>query len=311
MSIPGFQDLMLPVLEILADGKELPVKKLTPLISDKLKLTEAERSQKMKSGSQTTILNRTAWAKKYLKEANLIDNPTRGIVKINSEGLKVLAKKPPRVDIKYLKQFPAFHEFMKRCLKKNKHSSIIAEEEEILTDTHTPDERMEAAYSELREALADDILETLTKCKPEFFEKLVVELLVAMGYGGSIEDAGKAIGKSNDGGIDGRIKEDRFGFDEIVVQAKKWDNPVSSPQIRDFIGALDGYKAKKGVFITTSTFSQPAIDAAKKSSFKIILIDGETLVNYMIDWNIGVSVAKTLAIKQIDSDYYELESDAE
>jgi restriction system protein len=267
----------------------------------------------MKSG-QTTIYNRTAWAKKYLKEAKLIDNLKTGIVKINRDGIKVLATKPSRIDVKFLGQFPAYQEFMKRCEKKNigaDSDDRDKQEEDNLLEIHTPDERIESAYSELREALASDILDVVKKCKPEFFEKLVVELLVAMGYGGSIEDAGKAIGKTADGGIDGRIKEDRFGFDEIVIQAKRWDKPVSSPDIRDFIGAIDGYKAKKGVFITTSTFSQPARDTAKGSSFKIILIDGVTLVNYMIDWNIGVSISKTYEVKKIDTDYYELESDSE
>ena len=209
----------------------------------------------------------------------------------------MLADHPAAIDMKFLRRYPAYVAFCGKKADGAKVGETVA--------TQTPEELLEEGYTTLREALAADLLEQVMACSPTFFERLVVELLVAMGYGGSIEDAGKAVGKTADGGIDGRIKEDRLGLDEIVIQAKKWNGQVGSPEIREFVGSMEGYRAKKGVFITTSTFSQPALDFVNKIERKVVLIDGTTLANLMIDFGIGVTTYRTFVLKRTDSDYFE------
>jgi restriction system protein len=310
MAIPDFQSLLLPVLNLLADGKPLSVKQVASLIADALKLSTEERALRIPSGYHTVIYNRTAWAITYLRQAKLIASPKRGIVAITDEGKKVVAKHLAEIDMKFLEQYPAYIAFRER----KKGVATLTDDTELDTKTtQTPDEAIEDAYRSLRQALADSILDSIMSCKPEFFEKLVVELLVAMGYGGSREDAGKSVGQSGDGGIDGVIKEDRLGLDKIVVQAKRYDEnqSVGRPKIQEFIGAMDMAKATKGVFITTSTFSQPAIKSLGDTQKTIVLIDGQTLADYMIDFNIGVASYKTYALKRIDGDYFEMDGETE
>ena len=315
MAIPDFQTLLLPVLDLLSDGKLLPVKQVALMMSDRLKLSDEEKTARIPSGYHTVIYNRTAWAITYLRQARLIDTPKRGVITINDEGRKVLAQKLPGIDMKFLEQYPAYKEFKNRVGTKVKsdEESVNDVAQTDKTQSQTPEESIDQSYQVLRGALVDEILDAIGNCKPEFFERLVVELLVAMGYGGSIEDAGRSVGKSGDGGIDGVIKEDRLGLDKIHIQAKRYDESqsIGGPAIRDFLGAMDIAKANKGVFITTSTFSKQAIETVGKTQKTIVLIDGKQLANYMIDCNVGVSpYGKPYTLKRLDSDYYELDNES-
>jgi restriction system protein len=263
-------------------------------------LTEEEKSKILSKSKQKMFANRVGWARTYLKKAELLVYKSKGYFKITERGLKVLSEKPSKIDVKYLKRFPELLKFInpaKKIAPKDKDIELILEKK-------TPEELFEIGYEKYQENLLSDLLEKIKQCTPDFFEKLVVELLIGMGYGGSFEDAGKAIGKSGDEGIDGIIKEDKLGLDVIYLQAKKWENPVSRPEIQKFAGALLGKKAKKGVFITTSKFSEGAKDYARNVENKIILIDGEQLTRYMIENDIGVSETASYNIKKIDLDYF-------
>jgi len=299
--IPNFQNIMLPLLEIIGDKKEHTIQELRDLLAKYFHLTEEERSEILSKSKQQRFNNRVGWARTYLKKAELLAYTQKGYFKITDRGLTVLHEKPSKINIKYLKRFPEFLEFKKPSKKidqpKDKEIESILEEK-------TPEDLLEIGYEKYQEKLLSDLLEKVKQCSPEFFERLVVELLVGMGYGGSFEDAGKAIGKIGDEGIDGIIKEDKLGLDVIYLQAKKWANPVGSPEIQKFAGALLGKKAKKGVFITTSTFSKSAIEYAKNVENKIILIDGEQLTRYMIENGIGVSEIASYRINRIDIDYF-------
>lgn len=302
MSIPDFQSVMLPILQVLGDCQDHKMRDVTQAVANKFQLTDDERQQMLPSGQSTVITNRVGWAKTHLKNAGVLDQPKRGIVRITEAGKSVLAENLPSIGIKYLEKFPAYLAFREKSQEKQDDG---AEEAPAAVATQTPDELLENGYKTLREALVTDLLEQIMECSPAFFERLVVELLVAMGYGGSIEDAGKAVGKTADGGIDGRIKEDRLGLDEVVVQAKRWTNQVSRQDVQAFAGSMEGFRAKKGVFITTSTFSQPASEYVKMIERKIVLIDGAMLANLMIDFGIGVTKYRTFDLKRIDSDYFE------
>jgi restriction system protein len=234
-----------------------------------------------------------------MKKAALIESPKRGVHKITKRGLDVLKKKPERVDVAYLGQFQEFREF--RALR---HAKEEAEVPELELNNRTPEESLENAYQKLRGDLAADLLQRLKACSPTFFERLVVEVIVKMGYGGTRQDAGKAIGKAGDGGIDGIIKEDKLGLDAIYIQAKRWENTVGRPEIQKFVGALAQQRAKKGLFITTSSFSSDAEDCVSRIEAKVVLIDGETLAQMMIDHNVGVSTVGAYEVKKIDSDYF-------
>jgi restriction system protein len=249
---------------------------------------------------QLIFHNRVGWAKTYLSKAGLLKSTRRSFFQISDRGLNILVQNPTRIDNGILRQFPEFNEFQNRKTEKTE-KPIVQNLEEV---SSTPEESLGAAYQTIRVNLATEILETVKSCSPNFFERLVVELLVKMGYGGTLQDAGKAIGKSGDGGIDGIIKEDRLGLDVIYLQAKRWEGNVSRPEIQKFAGALLGNQARKGVFITTSDFTKEARDYVKTISSNIILIDGEELAELMIDYNVGVSIATTYEIKKIDSDYF-------
>lgn len=304
MPIPDFQSIMLPLLKILADGKVYKYREIFEALVREFQVTEAERKEMLPSGQQEIFANRVGWAKTYLKKAGLIDSPQRATFVISEKGKEILSQNPARIDAKFLRQFPEFQEFN----RVNKQNETITLESNLSTSDQeqNPEELLENSYQEIRQALATDLLFILRKLSPDAFEKLVVELLVKMGYGGSIRDAGKAVGKSGDQGIDGIIKEDRLGLDIIYIQAKRWadNNAVGRPEIQKFVGALAGQGAKKGIFITTYYFTKEALEYAPRNEIKIVLIDGEELGQLMIDYNLGVSTQKIYEIKRIDHDYF-------
>jgi restriction system protein len=300
MSIPDYQTIMLPLLQYLADKKEKASQETFDALAEVFGLSEEERKELLPSGNQSIFMNRIGWAKTYLKKTGFIESPKRGYYSITMRGLNELKKNPNKIDNKYLSQFPEFADFVKtRIARYNSVDKYIEVDNE-----KTPEENIGYNYQQIRNALSIDVLDKIKKCSPYFFEKLVVELLLKMGYGGSRQEAGKTIGKSVDGGIDGIIKEDKLGLDTIYIQAKRWDGSIGRPEVQKFAGALQGQRARKGVFITTSKFTKEAIDYACMIENKLILIDGDTLSNLMIDYDIGVSIVNTYLIKRIDSDYF-------
>lgn len=302
MALPTYQTAMLPLLRFASDGQEHSLREATLAVSDAFHLTEEERSQLLPSGRKPVIDDRVAWARVYMGQAGLLESTRRGFFRISRRGLELLASNPQTVNDKTLKQYPEFVDFISR---KSKRKILENSDAEIPSQSEsTPEESLEDAYRSIRNRLAVELLDQIKSCSPAFFERLVVQLLVAMGYGGTREDAGEAIGKSGDGGIDGIIKEDRLGLDVIYLQAKRWEGTVSRPEIQKFAGALQGRRAKKGVFITTSDFSKEAREFASAIDNKIILIDGNELAEYMIDFNVGVAVESVFEIKRIDSDYF-------
>lgn len=300
--IPDYQSIMLPLLEYISDCKEHKMRNVTDELAIKLGVTEEEQKELLPSGVAPVFYNRTAWAKTYLKKAGLIDSPKQGIVVISKRGLEVLKKKPGFITVKFLKQFTEFVEFQS---SKREDGSIETDSNEDLS-IQTPEESLEAAYQKIRKSLASELINKVVELSPAFFEKLVVELLVKMGYGGSIKDAGKAMGKSGDEGIDGTIKEDKLGLDIIYIQAKRWKpgNVVGRPELQKFVGALAGQGAKKGIFITTSNFTKEAIEYTPRNETKIVLIEGSQLAQLMIDYNLGCTTQQTYEVKKIDSDYF-------
>lgn len=301
MSVPDYQSIMLPLLKQVGDNKEHKISDIIDILADHFKLNQDDRRELLPSGKQSIFNNRVAWAKTYLKKAGLIDSPKRASIIITTRGQDVLKQKHDRIDVKFLKQYPEFLVFQN--LRSSEENEVDTEE----TITKTPEETLETAYQRIRKSLGEEILNKVIEQKPDFFEKLVVELLVRMGYGGSIKDAGKAIGKSNDEGIDGTIKEDKLGLDIIYIQAKRWKpgTTVGRPEIHKFVGALAGQGAKKGIFITTSSFSKEAIEYQPKNETKVVLIDGSQLAQLMIDYNLGVAPVNSYDIKRIDNDYFE------
>ena len=301
MAIPDFQTLMRPMLEFAADGKPHTMAETREALAAKFKLTEQERALLLPSGRQGVFLNRVAWARVYLQHAGLLDSPARGSLKISDLGRSALADIPERITISYLMKFPSFAEFRAPSRKQKLQSSEAVTDDE----SQTPEEILESAHSRLFAELAADVLTRVKECSPGFFENLVVELLLKMGYGGSREEAGKAVGASGDEGIDGVINEDRLGLDTIYLQAKRWANTVGRPDLQQFVGALHGKKASKGVFITTSKFSNEGRSYVASIEPKVILIDGELLAQLMVKFNVGVEPIVAYEVKKIDVDYFE------
>lgn len=306
MTIPDYQTLMLPVLQLTADGKEHQMKELIASLIDRYDMSDEEKTRLLPSGTSHVFGSRVAWAKTYLKQAGLLSSPRRGIFQITEDGRALLSKSPPKIDNGVLANYPAFISFRDRSKQTSESTEEQPQTQELPLE-QTPEDAMASAYKRLRAELEIELLEQVRKATPTFFEQLVVDLIVAMGYGGSRQDAGRAIGKSGDGGIDGIIKEDKLGLDAIFLQAKRWESNVGRPEIQKFAGALQGQRANKGIFITTSAYSRDALDYVQAISSKIILIDGSQLVRYMIDHNVGVSVSGKYEIKTIDSDYFETE----
>jgi restriction system protein len=299
MAIPDFQLLLFPVLKIAGDRQEHSLRETVEALAHQFGLTEEDRRELLPSGRQALFGNRAGWALTYLKKAGLLVSTRRGCYQITERGLEVLRQNPPAINASFLRRFPEFLEFQ-RPLRTGE--GIAAEPEAGAKET--PEEAIEAAYQRLRRSLEGELLHTICTCSPAFFERLVVDLLVKMGYGGTRKDAGERIGGVADGGIDGIIKEDRLGLDIVYVQAKRWDGMVGRPEIQKFAGALQGQRARKGIFITTSAFSQDALDYVSRIDAKIVLMDGDTLAQLMIDFNIGVATVDAYELKRIDSDYF-------
>ena len=306
MAVPDYQSLMLPLLRF-AEGKkdEISTGEAVEVLVKELKLTDEDMKEMLPSGIQSTFFNRVGWASTYMKKAGLLEATRRGYYRITERGQELLKKQPKIINVKLLKQYPEFLEFQQlKGTRSGDKVSSSGDAPDISTDT--PSEALETAYENLRDELADELLSRLKKSSPSFFERIVVELIVKMGYGGSRADAGKAIGRSGDGGIDGIIKEDKLGLDVVYIQAKRWDNnSVGSPDVMQFAGALQAQKASKGIFITTSRFTEDARSYVSQIGSKIVLIDGEQLTNLMIENDVGVSTVSLYPVKKIDTDYFD------
>lgn len=302
MAIPTYEQIMLPLLRCLEDGKIYSNKECVSILAHKLNVTEQELRELLPSGKKFIFYDRVNWAKTYMKKAGLVEAPKRGRIKITQHGLELLQENPVELKSKDLLRYDSFNNF----INSHRQSENNNEKSEILFNGKTPFEEMSIAFENLKTSLADEILEKIKSCSFEFFEKLVIELLIKMGYGGSREEAGRATKKTGDEGIDGIINEDRLGLDSIYIQAKRWsDTIVGRPEIQKFSGALDTPGANKGIFITTSTFSEQAREYVKAINTKnIILIDGMQLAQYMIEFNVGVSIESIYEVKRIDTDYF-------
>ena len=301
MAIPEFQEFMLPTLKIMSDKIMRKNREIYDLVAENINLTNEDKAEMLPSGTQPRYANRADWALHYLHRAGLIDVPKRGFSIITDEGLKVLKENLTRIDRKYLTRFPKFIEYVSRGPEVKDNTKISSEKNFEQT---TPEEEIDHVNKKLNQALSDELLGVIKSVKPSFFEQLVIDLLLKMGYGGSKAEAGKAVGKSGDGGIDGIINEDRLGLDKVYVQAKRWEATVGRPQIQAFVGSLAGHHSNKGIFITTSEFSKEAREYIEKINSQISLIDGSKLVDLMIEHNLGVNVAQTYEIKKIDRDYF-------
>src|SRR5215208_215466 len=301
MTIPDYQTVMLPLLHFAADGHEHSLREAIEKLADHFDLSGDERKALLPSGRQATFDNRVGWARTYMKKAGLLQSPRRGYFKISDAGFQALKDNPEAINVKFLEQYPEFLEFK---TKSNAKSTATKPDTTIPTEERTPREVMEDAYATIRTQLASELLERIAQSSSQFFERLVVDLLVNMGYGGTRKDAGEAVGGSGDEGIDGIIKQDRLGLEVVYIQAKRWENTVSRPEIQKFVGALHGQNARKGIFITTSDLSDGALQYAKGLSDMVILIDGEMLANLMIDHSVGVSLQRSYDVKRVDSDYF-------
>ncbi|WP_424355434.1 restriction endonuclease [Methanobacterium sp. MBAC-LM] len=297
MVVPDFQSIMLPLLEFAEDKQEHSVRDAIEELAIRFKLTDEDRRELLPSGTQFVLDNRTGWSRTYLKKAGLLESKRRGYFNITDKGLDVLNQKPSKINVDFLRQYPEFIEFITVKKKKGNSRGNGSDGEE-----KTPEETLEYAYQELRDNLAQELIENIKSCSSKFFEKLVIDLLLKMGYGGSRKDTGKVIGGSGDAGIDGIIKEDKLGLDTIYIQAKRWENTVTRPEIQKFVGALSDKNAKKGIFITTSSFSDNAYKSAEKNN--VVLIDGEMLAGYMIDHEVGVSKVTSYDVNKMDTDYF-------
>jgi restriction system protein len=300
--IPDYQTAMLPTLRFLASGAIRRAGEVREDVAREFDLSDEELRELVPSGRKTLFSDRVSWALTYMKKAGLLETPKRAHYRITARGKALLAESPSRVDLTVLSRYPEFVEWKDRS--DSTRSSGKAAAAPVADSTQTPEESLDSAYSALRKTIEAELLDQVKGMPPAFFEKLVVQLLVAMGYGGSLKDAGQAVGKSGDGGIDGIIKEDKLGLDVIHIQAKRWQGTVGRPEIQSFAGSLDGVKAKKGIFITTSTFSPDARAYVEKIEKRIVLIDGERLAVLMFDHNVGVARVASYDVKRLDTDYF-------
>lgn len=305
MAIPNFQMIMLPLMLALEDGRSRSMRELTQLMADAFGLTEEERTAKLPSGQQTIISNRVGWAKSDLKFAGLLENPVRGQVHISELGRSVLAAKPAVIDMKFLEKFPAHIAYRARSQASQETSAKPTEAESL----STPLESIESSFQTLRQSTAEDLVTRLKTASPAFFEDVVVKLLMAMGYGG-VAGQGTVTGKTGDGGIDGVIQQDKLGLDIVCIQAKRWEAPVGRPTVQGFVGSMDYVRSKKGVMMTTSTFTKDARDFVHRIEAKrVVLIDGDQLADLMIEHDLGVTTTKVYAIKEVSNDFFD-ESEA-
>lgn len=306
MAVPDYQTIMLPLLRFAAQrNDEITTNEAVEILGKEFNLSDKDLKELLPSGIQSTFVNRVGWASTYMKKAGLLEQTRRGYYRITSRGHELLKKQPKTINVKTLKQYPEFIAFQQlKGTRSGEKEKVTSDNVEMKTTT--PSEDLEEAYENIRNELANELLYKLKKTTPSFFERVVVELLVKMGYGGSRLDAGKAIGKTGDGGIDGIIKEDRLGLDVVYIQAKRWDNnPVGRPEVMQFVGALQAQKANKGIFITTSRFTEDAKNYVYQIGSKIVLIDGDQLTNLMIEHDVGVATVSLYPVKKIDTDYFD------
>ena len=302
MPIPPFHEILLPLLRRSADGKDWTLAALRGPIADDFGLTDAERVELLPSGTQTRFVNRLCWAKIHLERAGLVNRVRRGVFTISDEGRRVLATNPTALDVAFLDRYESYRAF--RQLRSSEDDSPPDAAALPAVSDETPDAILMKAHEALDKELAAQLLDEIIDRSPVFFERLVVDLMKAMGYGGWGKDAGRLTGAGADAGIDGIIDEDRLGFDSIYLQAKRWGEPVGRPEIHKFVGALHGCRARKGVFVTTSSFTKEASEYAKQIETKIVLIDGPKLAKLMILHDVGCSPAQTYVVKKLDSDYF-------
>jgi len=299
MAVPKFQEIMLPMLMLAADDKIWSLADAREELAKHFQLTSEEQEELLPSGRQARFANRVAWSKVYLERGGLLASPKRAHFQITERGKDVLSNPPEKITIDFLSQYPEFQEF------RNRTSNQDETESQDTSGSDTPEEVLESAYVTIRKNLASDILERVKRCSPRFFEHLVVDLLLKMGYGRAGEGTGERVGQSGDEGIDGIISEDRLGLEMVYLQAKRWEGTVGRPEIQKFVGALHGRRARKGVFITTGSFSAEANAYVQNIDPKVALVDGKQLAEYMIDFGLGVSLAKAYEVKKVDSDYFE------
>lgn len=301
MPIPDFQSLMLSLLSLAKDGEPRAMNEARKQLASAFSLTTEEIEELLPSGRQRRFDNRVAWAKVYLEKAGLLQSPKRGQLQITAEGLAFLAKNPREINIEVLGQFEKFKAFRESSKSGKREQSAVVPAPEV---AETPEELLERSFQSIQEELAGSLLEQVKACSPAYFENLVIELLLKMGYGRNRVEAGKAIGRSGDEGIDGIISEDRLGLEAIYIQAKRWIGTVGRPEIQKFVGALHGKRARKGVFITTGTFSSEARDYVSHIDPRVVLVDGAQLAGYMMEHNLGVSVKAAYEVKRIDADFF-------
>lgn len=302
MAVPDYQSMMLPLLRVVADENDHSIRDLTTQLAEVFLLSEDEVAELLPSGRQTTLYNRVQWAKTYMKKAGLVDTPGRGLVRITPAGKIARTHPIDKIDNAFLLQYPSFREFRDR----NAAATPVVTTGEGKTEA-TPEEVLESTWKALRRQCADEMLEKIRQCSPAFFERIVVDLLLAMGYGGSRAEAGRSIGRTGDGGIDGIINEDKLGLDVVYVQAKRWDGNVGRPVVQAFAGSLEGVRARKGVMITTSGFTADAKQYVSHIEKRIVLIDGEMLAELMLEHGVGVSAARNFPLLKVDLDYFEEE----
>lgn len=301
MAIPDFQSLMLPLLKFASDGREHSLAEAREHLAEVFRLSDEDRREFLPSGRQRRFDNRVAWAKVYLSQALLLDSPRRAHFVITDRGRSLLKEVPEKITISFLERYDDFRAFRGGTRNQNGTTESTENQEEAVA---TPEETLETAYLKIRNELASELLDRIKASAPSFFETLVVELLLKMGYGGSRSEAGETIGRTGDEGIDGIISEDRLGLDLIYIQAKRWEGTVGRPEIQKFVGALHGKRARKGVFITTGVFSTEAYEYVAHIDPRVVLIDGSSLSEYMIDFGLGVTTRQIYEIKRIDSDYF-------
>lgn len=299
MAIPDYQTFMKPLLQFLSDGRVYSLSQCMNHMVNLFKISEKEQHELLPSGKQSIVSNRIGWARTYLKKAGLIEVPKRGCSNITEKGLELLKQNPDKITNKTLKQYPEFLEFFDKVRNSKKDQPTEEDKEK------TPEEELEESFENLKKELEEELLSKVKSCTPQFFERMVIDLLLGMGYGGSRHEAGKAIGGVGDEGIDGIISEDRLGLDKIYIQAKRWEGCVSRPEVQKFAGALQGKRASKGIFITTSYYSSEARNYVKQIGNQIILIDGQQLVRLMTEFNIGVEPKQVYELKRLDNDYFE------
>ena len=304
MSIPDYQTIMLPLLDLLKDGQEKTIRECIEVLANHFGLSKEERAQLLPSGQQPVFDNRVGWARTYLKKAGLLESPRRGTIRITPRGRDVLSEGPARIDVQFLMRFEEFKEFkeFKTLARQQRNEPKQANNGGGGTD---PVEDIERAFSEYQDMLVEELMKNIHTIAPAFFERLVVLLLVKMGYGGGLKRAAAVVGASGDEGIDGIINEDKLGLDVIYIQAKQWSNPVGRPEVQKFVGALHGKRAKKGVFMTTSSFTREAQEYVQHLDPKVVLVDGESLARLMIDHNVGVTVKSVYELKSVDRDFFE------